>query len=157
RQFPQRDHRVRVPVRGDCGALTILLCAVFFASGCSALILETLWFQQAGLALGNSVWASSLVLAGFMGGLAIGDGVAARYGDRGRRPLTMYALAELAIAITGVGLVFLLPALGATLAPALGALLDRPLPLNLLRLLVGFLLLLVPSTAMGVTLPLLAK
>jgi spermidine synthase len=40
---------------------------VFFVSGASALIFETLWFHQASLAFGSSVWASSLVLAGFMG------------------------------------------------------------------------------------------
>ena len=40
------------------------LCGAFFVSGCSALIFEALWFRQAGLAFGNSVWASSLVLAG---------------------------------------------------------------------------------------------
>jgi spermidine synthase len=46
---------------------------VFFVSGASALIFETLWFHQASLAFGSSVWASSLVLAGFMGGLALGS------------------------------------------------------------------------------------
>ena len=49
---------------------SLLLCAAFFASGASGLVFETLWFHEAGLALGNSVWASSLVLSGFMGGLA---------------------------------------------------------------------------------------
>ena len=53
--------------------MTALLYAIFFASGASALIFEMLWFRQAGLALGNSVWASSLVLSGFMGGLALGN------------------------------------------------------------------------------------
>ena len=52
-----------------------MLYAIFFASGASALIFETLWFRQAGLAFGNSIWASSLVLSGFMGGLALGKPV----------------------------------------------------------------------------------
>ena len=60
--------------------MTAPLYAIFFASGASALIFETLWFRQAGLALGNSVWASSLVLAGFMGGLALGNAAGARAG-----------------------------------------------------------------------------
>ena len=133
------------------------LYTVFFASGASALILETLWFRQAGLALGNSVWASSLVLSGFMGGLALGNAVAARYGGRLGNPVRAYAAAEAVIAITGVGLVSLFPILGVALAPWFGPLIDLPWILNPLRLFIAFLLLLIPSTAMGITLPLLTK
>ena len=134
-----------------------LLYILFFISGAAALIFEMLWFRQAGLALGNSVWASSLVLAGFMGGLALGNALAARYGARAPNPVRAYAVAETAIAVTGVGLVFLLPGLGAMLAPWLRPLLDHAWLLNPVRLGLAFLLLLVPSTAMGITLPLLTK
>jgi spermidine synthase len=137
--------------------VSVLIYTVFLASGASALIFETLWFRQAGLAFGNSVWASSLVLSGFMGGLALGNALAARYGDRLRHPIRTYAMAETAIAVTGVGLVYLFPILGAVLAPWLRALLDQPWALNPLRLVIAFLLLLIPSTAMGVTLPLLTN
>jgi spermidine synthase len=133
------------------------LCSIFFASGASALIFETLWFHQAGLALGNSIWASSLVLAGFMGGLALGNALAARLGHRLGDPVRAYAIAEAAIALTGVGLVYLLPELGRLLAPLMRPLLDTPWLLNPLRLGLALILLLVPSTAMGVTLPLLTK
>ena len=136
---------------------TILLCSIFFASGASALLFETLWFRQAGLAFGNSVWASSLVLAGFMGGLALGNALAARYGNRLRNPVRAYALAELAIGLTGIGLVYLLPVFGVALAPWFQPLLDQPWILNPLRLSLAFLLLVIPSTAMGITLPLLTK
>jgi spermidine synthase len=137
--------------------MTALLCSIFFASGVSALIFETLWFRQAGLAFGNSIWASSLVLSGFMGGLALGNALAARYGDRPRNAIRVYAIAEVAIALTGVGLVYLFPIFGVALAPWLRPLMEQPWILNPLRLLIAFLLLLIPSTAMGVTLPLLTK
>jgi spermidine synthase len=136
--------------------MTAVLYTVFFASGASALIFETLWFRQAGLAFGNSVWASSLVLSGFMGGLALGNAAAARYGDRLRNPVATYAIAEIAIALTGIGLVYLFPILGSALAPWLRGLLDQPWALNPLRLVIAFLLLLIPSTTMGITLPLLS-
>ena len=58
-----------------------LVLLAFFVSGAASLVFETLWFHQAGLALGNTVWASSLVLAGFMGGLGLGNGLAARSGE----------------------------------------------------------------------------
>lgn len=137
--------------------MTALLCLIFFLSGAAALLFETLWFHQAGLALGNSVWASSVVLAGFMGGLALGNGLAARLGDRVSRPLRAYAVFELAIGLTGVALVVGIPALGPLLAPALRPVLDQPLVTSAIRLAVAFGLLLVPSTAMGATLPLLVS
>ena len=131
------------------------LYGAFFLSGCSALIFETLWFRQAGLAFGNSVWASSLVLAGFMAGMAAGNGLAVRMGDRVRRPLRLYAMAEVAVALSGVALVLGLPAMGGTLAPVLRPLMGSLATLNIVRLVVAFLVLLIPSTAMGITLPLL--
>jgi spermidine synthase len=137
-------------------AITFLLCLVFFLSGAAALLFETLWFRGAGLALGNSIWASSLVLAGFMGGLALGNAWASRRGYRVRRPVRLYAGLELAIGATGLALVHGLLALPPVLAPHLGPLLDTPWLLNALRLGAGFALLLIPSTAMGMTLPLLA-
>ncbi|MCP3984108.1 MAG: spermidine synthase [bacterium] len=132
-----------------------VLCTIFFLSGAAALIFEQLWFRQAGLALGNSIWASSLVLAGFMGGLAIGNGVVARVGHHVRRPVALYAGIELAIAATGISLVHLLPMLSPLLSPILRPVLDVPLAVNAIRLGSAFLLLLVPSAAMGATLPLL--
>jgi spermidine synthase len=137
--------------------MTLALSLVFFASGASALVFETLWFHQAGLALGNSVWASSLVLAGFMGGLALGNALAARWGDRLADPIRSYAWLEVAIAVTGVGLVFLLPLLGPLLATSLRPLAGQVWLLNACRLVIAFALLLVPSTAMGCTLPLLTR
>jgi len=137
--------------------MTAALSLIFFASGASALVFETLWFHQAGLALGNSVWASSLVLAGFMGGLALGNALAARWGDRLADPVRSYAYLEVAIAVTGTGLVFGLPALARWLAPALRPLEGQLWLLNTCRLVVAFGALLVPSTAMGLTLPLLTR
>ncbi len=137
--------------------MTRLLCTIFLISGASALMFQALWFRQAGLAFGNSIWASSLVLSGFMGGLALGNGLAALERGRLKHPIACYALMELLIGLAGVALVYLLPELGQWLAPLFFPLLDQPWMLNGLRLLFAFLLLLIPSTAMGLTLPVLTK
>jgi predicted membrane-bound spermidine synthase len=137
--------------------MTSLLSAIFFFSGASALVFESLWFHQAGLAFGNSIWASSLVLSGFMAGLALGNGVAARVGARLRRPVLAYVGAELAIAGSGPALVYVLPLLGPALAPWLGGLAHVPWLQSLARLTLAFALLALPSGAMGVTLPLLVQ
>ena len=137
--------------------MTVILSLVFFASGAAALLFETLWFRQAGLMLGNSVWATSLVTSSFMGGLAIGNAWAGARGGKWRRPLRAYAGLEAAIGVTGLGLVLLLPRLTALLAPAFTPLLSHLSLLNGLRFGVAFILLLVPATAMGATLPILAR
>ena len=135
--------------------MTAALCVVFLVSGAAALIFETLWFRQSGLALGNTVWASALVTASFMAGLAIGNAAVARWGRRARRPLLAYAALELVVASTGLALVVVIPRVGHALAPLMGTL-GSP-ALNGLRVVLAFLLLLIPSSATGATLPLLAS
>jgi spermidine synthase len=137
--------------------MTFLLCLIFFLSGSSALVFETLWFHQASLAFGNSIWASSLVLTAFMAGVALGNALAARYGERLGNPVRVYAGLEIAIAGSGLALVVALPHLDPLLTPLLRPFLDVPALLNPLRLSLAFPLLLVPSTAMGATLPLLVR
>jgi predicted membrane-bound spermidine synthase len=133
------------------------VAAIFFVSGAAALLFETLWFNRAGLAFGSSIWASSLVLASFMGGLALGNAWMARSGSKVRRPLRAYAGLELIIGASGFALVCLLPGVGAWLAPLLEPLAGAPMLLNACRLVIGFLLLMVPATAMGATLPLVVQ
>ena len=134
--------------------MIVALYAIFLVSGAAALVFETLWFRQAGLALGNTVWASALVTASFMAGLAIGNAAVTRWGRRVRRPLLAYAGLEVLVGVTGVSLVVGFPLVGQALASLMGSLGGGTL--NTLRVVVSFVLLLVPSCAMGGTLPLLA-
>ncbi|RPI73707.1 MAG: spermidine synthase [Desulfobacteraceae bacterium] len=137
--------------------MTILLSVVFLISGAAALIFEILWFRLAGLTFGNSVWAGSIVLASFMGGLALGNGFSVRWGNRIKNPLKFYALLEAGISITGLLLVLFLPKLTYVLSPLFKIALHSPIFINGLRLFISFFLMLIPSTAMGATLPVLVK
>jgi hypothetical protein len=85
------------------------------------------------LGLGNSIWASSLVLESFMGGLGIGNGLVGRYGDGLRHPLRLYAMLELGIAVSGFGLVVLLPVITPVLVPVFRPFLNAAWSLNGLR------------------------
>jgi spermidine synthase len=138
-------------------AASALLCGAFLVSGAAALIFENLWFHQAQLVFGSSVWASSLVLSGFMAGMALGSAIAARWGERMRSPVRAFVLLELVVGVSGGFLVVGLPGLTPLLAAASVQLESMPLALNLLRFVAAFALMLVPSTAMGMTLPLLAR
>ena len=133
------------------------LTLVFVLSGASALLFESVWFRLAGLALGNSVWATSLVLAGFMAGLGLGNLLALLRGGGLRRPVRAYAALEVVVGASGLAVVFLLPTLTRGLIPLFQHVVDDPWRLNPLRLLVALALLLVPTTAMGATLPLLVR
>src|SRR5229473_4743920 len=130
---------------------------IFFLSGASALIFEAVWFRLAGLTFGNSVWGAAIVLGGFMGGLALGNAAIAGYGHHVRRPVYLYALLEIIIGCTAFALVLLFPLLPRWLAPVFHLTIDNPWVLNPLRLSIVFILLLIPTTAMGATLPLLVK
>ena len=132
-----------------------VLCLIFVFSGAAGLLFQTLWFRGAGLSFGNSVWASAITLAAYMGGLALGNFLAWRYGRRVLQPIRTYALLELVIAAVGMLLVALLPALAAVLAPLLGSVDGAAWWTSPVRMLLVFGLLMIPTTAMGLTLPLL--
>ena len=137
--------------------MAALLSLAFFLSGVAALLFEALWLRRAGLMLGSSVWASSIVLAAFMTGLAAGNALAVRWAARIRRPLRAYALLEIGVGAAGAAAVLAAPALAPLLAPLFRALGDGAALTNLLRLAVAFALVLLPTTAMGITLPVLTR
>lgn len=72
---------------------------VFALSGCAGLIYQSIWSQYLGLYLGHAAYAQSLVLAIFMGGMAIGAWWASRRSLQWRNLLRAYALIELVIGI----------------------------------------------------------
>src|SRR5579884_580889 len=134
-----------------------VFCVVLFLSGTAALIFETLWLRLSGLAFGNSVWAAALILSSFMAGLALGNAIAASSRIQSLRPIRFYALLEVLVAFLGCTIVFALPALGALLRPVWQTLWNYQPALLGLRFVVSFLILLVPTTAMGLTLPVLME
>lgn len=67
---------------------------IFFASGFSGLIYESIWTHYLKLFLGHAAYAQTLVLAIFMGGMAIGAGLCGRWTGRWRNLLLGYAVVE---------------------------------------------------------------
>jgi spermidine synthase len=138
--------------RNRLATLLLLLCA----SGASGLAYQVLWLRELSLILGVTVYAAATVLAAFMGGLALGSVAAGRVVARVRRPLLAFGAAEILIGVTalGVGLVFDSAApIDAALHQALGS--SGP-SLVAGRFGVAFALLLVPTSLMGLTMPLVA-
>lgn len=79
------------------------LFAVFTLSGFSGLIYESIWSHYLKLFLGHAAYAQTLVLAIFMGGLAIGSWLAGRFSVRWNALLTAYALVEGVIGLAALG------------------------------------------------------
>src|SRR5262245_58761493 len=131
--------------------------AVLFFSGTGALIFETLWLRLSGLAFGNSVWAATLILSSFMAGLALGNALAAWSRIRRWRPLYFYAVLELLVGFFGCTIVFGLPLLGELLQPVWQMLWNYQPTLLGLRVVLSVLILLVPTTAMGLALPVMIE
>jgi spermidine synthase len=137
--------------------MAVLVLACFFLSGASGLVFEEVWTRQLTQVFGSTTLAMSTVLSVFMGGLALGSRLGGRLADRLRDRLRAYALAE-----AGVGLYALLVPLVIASYPALNAAMYRAfggheIALTLGRFVAAALLLLVPTTLMGATLPILSR
>lgn len=78
------------------------LLAVFTLSGFTGLIYESIWSHYLKIFLGHAAYAQTLVLAIFMGGMAIGAWLVGRRSARVRRLLLAYAVAELLIGLLGL-------------------------------------------------------
>jgi spermidine synthase len=78
------------------------LLAIFVISGFTGLIYESIWAQYLRLFLGHAAYAQTVVLAMFMGGMALGSWLVARYCARFRQLLWGYLLVEAVIGIFGV-------------------------------------------------------
>src|SRR5262245_9105572 len=138
-------------------AAPILVPACFFVSGFAGLALEMVWSRMLALHLGGSAEAVTAVVTAYMGGLGLGSLAAARFARRVTRPLRLYALLEIAVAAFALLSPLLLRAPEGLYRLAHDyEELARGLPLAV-RFATSLLLLLVPTFAMGATLPLLVE
>src|SRR5690349_22311910 len=75
---------------------------LFTVSGFAGLIYESIWSHYLKLFLGHAAYAQTLVLAIFMGGMALGAWLVSRATLRIRDLLVGYALAELGIGLLAI-------------------------------------------------------
>lgn len=82
--------------------LSFALLVLFVLSGFAGLIYQSVWSHYLGLTLGHAAYAQSLVLAIYMGGMALGAWLASRYSLRWRNLILGYALVEGVIGLLGL-------------------------------------------------------
>ena len=133
----------------------LLSCAI--ASGAAALVYQVIWNRLLLVVFGSTTSATATVIAAFMGGMALGAWMLARYGALIIHPARVYVVFELLIA----GYALLFPLLLSSASELYGfawlSQSDQPLLLGVLRLAVGLLVLALPTFIMGATLPLLLR
>jgi len=134
-----------------------LLFGIFTVSGFSGLIYESIWSHYLKLFLGHAAYAQTLVLAIFMGGMALGAWLVARNTARIKNLLVAYAVVEL---ITGIlALIFHKVYVGSmglaydSIIPALGG----AGSIAAFKWLLAALLILPQSILLGTTFPLISS
>jgi predicted membrane-bound spermidine synthase len=137
--------------------LDVGIILIFFFSGAAALVYQVVFAKGLALTFGSTSHASTIVLATYMAGLALGSWWGGRLAERVRRPVLFYAGAELGIAFICVVApltlkltrsIYVTVASGAD--PAQGWLVG-------LQLALGAFVLMPPTLLMGVTLPMLTR
>jgi len=131
---------------------------LFFLSGMTSLIYEVVWGRKFGLVFGVTTYAVSTVLAAFFAGLALGSYVAGRLVDRTRiHPLAVYGLMEGVVGAYALLLPLILGAAEATYPAVYSWAAGSFTLFTLYRFAVCFVVLVVPTTLMGATLPVVSK
>lgn len=130
--------------------------AALFLSGAAGLVHEIAWAKLLARLIGSTAHAQALVLALFMGGLALGALLYGRRAPAGAAGLRLYARLEIYIGLYGVALPLLALGVGGLHDLAAPLVFDRPGASFGLRFVLAALVALAPAIWMGGTIPVLA-
>ena len=136
---------------------TVLILLLFFISGALALIYQVVWARLMMQVFGSTALAVGTVLAAFMCGMAIGAWTIGKYADRSRNCLRLYAGLEIGIAVAALLSHLLLVRTGPIHLAVYQLLGSSVTAFAIIRFLLAFLLVMLPTILMGATLPVLAR
>lgn len=77
----------------------LFIRSLFVLSGIAALIYQVVWFKQLSYFLGNTTYSQSIVLATYMGGLALGAWYWGKKADTFKKALLLFAILEITLSI----------------------------------------------------------
>lgn len=133
------------------------LTAVFFLSGIAGLGYQVIWGRWLHSVFGASALAVAAVLSAFMAGLALGSYVAGRYGHRLKMDgLTAYGVIEALIGVWALLFPWLIDLVVVVQGRFFFQWVEDTTLYGLIRFFLCFLILLVPTSLMGATYPLLS-
>ncbi|MDX6290868.1 MAG: spermidine synthase [Blastocatellia bacterium] len=153
---PDKSH-TRTPVLTQTyPPRTLKLIAICFVlSGATGLIYEVLWARMLGLVFGATTVAISAVLTAFMGGLALGSALAARFAARIKRPVRTYALIEIAVGLYALAVPLLFRGIDQAYVQVWQHFHPGSYGFAFSRFVLATTVLLIPTALMGATLPVL--
>jgi spermidine synthase len=134
-----------------------ILFACFFLSGATGLVYQVVWLRLLTPILGQTVYAITTVLAAFMAGLALGSLLFGRWAPRIRNHVRVYGWLEIGIGLSCVALPWGLTGVARAYLELDRALALSPSAFGVVQFAAVFLLLLVPTSFMGGTLPVLSQ
>jgi spermidine synthase len=147
-----------VATRGLLASSTRLqLGVLFFFSGATGLVYQLLWVRVLYQAFGSTIQSVTTVVAAYMGGLGLGAWLLGRTGDRHPRPAALYGWLEVAIGAFGIASPLVLAAAHDVWLGMAGTLALSPTASIALRFGLAALVLIIPTTLMGGTLPVLTR
>ncbi len=132
-----------------------VLYTLFFLSGAAGLVYELVWTRQLIFVFGGTTYALTTVLVAFMGGLGLGSYLAGRWSRWIRHAGRAYGLLEIGIGLYALLLPVLLPLAEPVYRALYLHVAGQPWLLSAARFGISCTLLLLPTTLMGATLPLL--
>ncbi len=136
-----------------------LILLFFFITGLTGLAYELVWIRLLILAFGSTQFAVTTVLVTFMAGLALGSLVFGRIIDRFSSPLKAYAAIEIALGIYCILSPFIFSAVKGFYLNLSGVpeASTHAAGFEATQFLLSFIVLIVPTTLMGGTFPVLVK
>lgn len=129
----------------------------FFLSGFSSLVFEVLWERMLMQVFGSTTFAISTLLTAFMAGLALGSFIGGKYAKKLKNPLMVYGLLEGSIGLYALLVPMMLKHLPSVYGLFFDVFLDNFYLFSLLRFLAVFVILILPTTLMGATLPIVSQ
>ena len=139
--------------------IKIVVIFLFILSGICGLIYEVAWSKYLALFIGSTAYSHMIVLATYMGGLALGAYFWGKYSDKVPNQLKLYGLLEVGIGIYCLAYPFIIEIVGnlfINTAISFGEGANKGGMLAL-KFLLSFLTLILPTFLMGGTLPILTK
>ncbi|MFC1799592.1 fused MFS/spermidine synthase [Candidatus Eisenbacteria bacterium] len=130
---------------------------LFLFSGATGLAYQVVWIRMLVRTFGATSFAISTVLAAYMAGLALGSYLFGRIIDRRGNPILLYGFLELGIGIFALLFPLILAAWHPMFRGLYMGLEGRFYLLSLIRFALAFSVLLIPTTLMGGTLPILSR
>jgi spermidine synthase len=130
---------------------------LFVASGAAGLVDQVCFSKYLSYVVGATAYAVSAVLAAFMTGLALGAFLGGKVSLRVLRPVALYGVLELVVAVAVAVAPREFDLLASVYAGLARRAPDSLAALSALRWLVALVIVIVPTTAMGATLPILTR